>query len=123
MRTMIGIKLTEFPLMCIPVSTKLAKSCPNLYHCTHSNGNLAEPHTHCTRISQESAFYRESLNFLEKERKYCVLDGKHRKNVHFYCFRACPNPICRRRAEERAAMTTLSPPLKWTIGNVAEIAN
>ena len=24
---------------------------------------------------------------------------KHRKNVHFYCFRVCPNPICRRRAE------------------------
>lgn len=48
-------------------------------------------------------------------------DCKHRKNVHFYCFRVCPNPICRRRAEERAAMTTLSPPLKWTLGNIAEI--
>ena len=26
-------------------------------------------------------------------------DCKHRKNVHFYCFRVCPNPICRRQAE------------------------
>lgn len=95
MRTMIGIKLTEFPLMCIPVSTKLAKSCPNLYHCTHSNGNLAEPHTHCTRISQESAFYRESLNFLEKERKYCVLDDKHSAKISLHTCQEVPIPTCR----------------------------
>ena len=27
-------------------------------------------------------------------------DCKHRKNVHFYCFRVYPTPICRLRAEK-----------------------
>ena len=53
MRIMIGIKLTEFSLMRITVGMESAKFCPNLYRCTHSNGNLAESYTHCTRISQE----------------------------------------------------------------------
>ena len=30
-------------------------------------------------------------------------DCKHRKNVHFCCFRVYPNPICRLRAERRLA--------------------
>lgn len=31
---------------------------------------------------------------------------KHRKNVHFCCFRVYPNPICRRRAEETQAASS-----------------
>ena len=36
---MIGIKLRKSPAMCITVSMKSAKFCPNPYYCTHSNGN------------------------------------------------------------------------------------
>ena len=50
MRTMIGIKLRKFVSMRIIVSMKSAEFCPNLYHCTHSNGNsiqtLRNVHTH-----------------------------------------------------------------------------
>lgn len=75
--------------------------------------------THTSRIGASSmALYHRTT---VKTRKSCDSDGKHRKNVHFYCFRVYPNPICRRRAEENAALTTLSPPLKWTLGNIAEI--
>ena len=61
MRTMIGNKLKKSPTMCITVSMKSVKFCPNPYHCTHSNGNSAETYTHCTHISQRNSIPWEVL--------------------------------------------------------------
>ena len=121
---MIGIKLRKFPSMRITVSMESAKFCPNLYRCTHQNCDSAEPTRTVRTYRRKAQLHRKFFDSSQqKKRKSCDLDGKHRKNVHFYCFRVCPNPICRRRAEGKAAMTTLSPPLKWTLGNVARIPN
>ena len=62
----------------------------DITQCTHTSRKVA---------SSRALFYRPTV----KTRKSCDLDGKHRKNVHFYCFRVCPNPICRLRAERRLA--------------------
>ena len=50
MRIMLGVKLRKFVLMRTTVCMKFAEFYPNLYHCTHSNGNsiqtLRNVHTH-----------------------------------------------------------------------------
>lgn len=84
---MIGIKLSKFPSMRITVSMKLAEFHPNPHQCTHTSRK--RPFLTATLPSDNHKSYEKSYD----------LGGKHRKNVHFYCFRACPNPICRRRAE------------------------
>ena len=85
MRIMIGIKLRKFVLMRITVSMKLAEFHPNPHQCTHT--------------SRKRPFLTAILP--SDNHKSYDLGGKHRKNVHFYCFRVSPNPICRRRAESK----------------------
>ena len=104
MRTRIGIKFRKSPTMCITVSMKSVEFCMNSYHCTHSNGNsiqtLRNVHTHSEKALRQ---WPPTIGQPYKHEKSCDLDGKHRKNVHFYCFRVYPNPICRLRAEKGAA--------------------
>ena len=93
MRTMIGIKLTEFPLMCIPVSMKSAKSCPNPYYCTHQNDDLAETHTHCTHISQESTTPPKILRFSStKEAKKLRFGWQASQKCTFLQLSGVPEP-------------------------------
>ena len=88
--------------MRITVSMESAKFCPNLYRCTHQNCDSAEPTRTVRTYRRKAQLHREFFDSSQqKKRKSCDLDGKHRKNVHFYCFRVRPNPICRRRAEEK----------------------
>ena len=97
---MIGIKLRKSPAMCITVSMESAEFCPNPYRCTHSLAIQFRHYAMYTHIPKR-CFIKSTLSSCNRKQhgKSCDLDGKHRKNVHFYRFRVCPNPICRRRAE------------------------
>ena len=90
MRTMIGVKLTEFPLMRITVSTEF---CLNPYHCTHQNDDSAEAHTHCTHISQESATPPKILRFFStKEAKKLRFRWQASQKCTFLLLSGVPEP-------------------------------
>lgn len=76
----------------------------DITQCTHTSRKVA---------SSRALFYRPTV----KTRKSCDLDGKHRKNVHFCCFRVYPNPICRLRAERRSAQID---PMRFKFSNTTK---
>ena len=93
MRTMIGIKLKKSPTMCITVSMKSAKFCPNPYYCTHQNDDSAETYTHCTHISQESATPPKILRFFStKEAKKLRFRWQASQKCTFLPLSGVPEP-------------------------------
>ena len=101
-----------------PCAYKISEFRPKFYpiHITiHINmANLLEaPHTVYAMVIEVGALpatlpkvLRPTISTIA-DIKGWNFDCKHRKNVHFCCFRVYPNSICRLRAEKRAAQTDI----------------
>ena len=129
MCTVVRIALREFSPNVYPCAYKISKFRPKfcpMRIIIHINiAVLVEaPHTVHATANETGALpatlpkvLHPTISTIEDIKSWNFDCCKHRKNVHFCCFRVYPNPICRLRAERRLAQID---PMRFKFSNTAK---